>query len=201
MPSTKRIAFASVVAFAVAGVVLVACVLPAEYGKDPFGTGRRLGLLDLYEAKTGDAPASPPAATEKRAERPRTYKLDASSMALGPGMAFEYKYRLEQGASMVYAWSTETPVKYEFHGEPDDSRLKVTSYEKQVGDHAAGSLTAAFTGIHGWYWENTGKQPVTITIHSAGFFTSADEMRPKFDLEKHKLRTEHIEHALTEQKP
>ena len=198
MPSTKRIALATAIAFVVAGCVLVAFVLPAEYGRDPLGTGRRLGLLDLYEAKTGDAPPPPP--TQKNAERPKIYKVDASAMALGPGMAFEYKYRLDQGASMVYAWRTEAPVKYEFHGEPDDSRLKVVSYEKQVGDHAAGSLTAAFTGIHGWYWENTGKQPVTITIHSSGFFTSADEMRPKFDLEKHKMRTEHIEHALTEPK-
>jgi hypothetical protein len=199
MPSTRRIALAATIAFVVADFVLVAFVLPAEYGKDPLGTGKRLGLLDLYEAKTGDAPPPPP--TQNSTERPKTYKMDASTMALGPGLAFEYKYRLQQGASMVYAWSTEAPVKYEFHGEPDDSRLKVVSYEKQVGDHAAGSLTAAFTGIHGWYWENTGKQPVTIAIHSSGFFTSADEMRPKFDLEKHKMRTEHIEHPLTEPKP
>jgi hypothetical protein len=199
MPSTARIALASAVAFVVAGVVLTAFVLPAEYGKDPLGTGKRLGLLDLYEAKAGDAPLPPPA--QQTTERPKTYKVDASTMTLGPGMAFEYKYRLEQGASMVYAWRTETPVKYEFHGEPDDSRLKVVSYEKQAGDYAAGSLTAAFTGIHGWYWENTGKQPVTIVIHSSGFFTSADEMRPKFDLEKHKMRTEHIEHPLADPKP
>ena len=199
MPSTRRIALAALAALVVAGVVLTAFVLPAEYGKDPLGTGRRLGLLDLYEAKTGDPPPAPPAPPS--GERPKTYKVDASALELGPGMAFEYKYRLEQGASMVYAWSTEAPVKYEFHGEPDDSRLKVVSYEKQVGDHAAGALTAAFTGIHGWYWENIGKQPVTITIHSAGFFTAADEMRPKFDLEKHKMRTEHIDHPLTEPKP
>ena len=103
-------------------------------------------------------------------ERQKTYKVEASAMPLAPGMAFEYKYRLDQGASMVYAWSTETPVKYEFHGEPDDSRLKVVSYEKQVGDQSAGSLTAAFTGIHGWYWKTSAssrsRSPFTVPASS-----------------------------------
>ena len=60
---------------------------------------------------------------------------------------------------MVYAWKATGVVKYEFHGEPDDSRLKVQSYDKQDNDFASGTLTAPFTGIHGWYWETL----VTVT--------------------------------------
>jgi hypothetical protein len=193
-PSRKRIAAASVIALAVAALVLVAAVLPAEYGKDPLGTGKALGLLDLYEARDDTAPPPPATAT---AARPRTYKVDSSELKLGPGQAFEYKYRLDKGAGMVYAWQTSDRVKYEFHGEPDDPGLKVESYEKQEGDYASGALTAGFTGIHGWYWENASDRELTITVHSAGFFTSAEELRPRWDPVKHKNRVEHIPHELS----
>jgi hypothetical protein len=194
-PSRKRITAAAIGALAIAALVLFAAVLPAEYGKDPLGTGKALGLLDLYEASAGTAPPLPPAATTTT--RPRAYNVDSSELKLGPGQAFEYKYRLEKGASMVYAWKTTDRVKYEFHGEPDDHSLKVESYEKQEGDYASGGLTAGFAGIHGWYWENAGERELTITVHGAGFFTSAEELRPKWDPVKHKNRVEHIPHELS----
>jgi hypothetical protein len=193
-PSPKRIAGAAGMALAIAAVVLITTVLPAEYGRDPLGTGRALGLLDLYEASADTAPPPPTAAP---APRPHTYMVDSSELTLGPGQAFEYKYRLEKGASMVYAWKTTDRVKYEFHGEPDDHSLKVESYEKREGEYASGALTAAFTGIHGWYWENPGDRELIVTVTSAGFFTSAEELRPKWDPVKHKNRVEHVPHELS----
>src|SRR5438128_1562066 len=47
-PSPKQIAAAAAAALAIAALLLAAAVLPAEYGKDPLGTGKALGLLDLY---------------------------------------------------------------------------------------------------------------------------------------------------------
>jgi hypothetical protein len=38
---------------------------------------------------------------------------------------------------------------------------------------------------------------LTITIHSAGFLTAAEELRPKFDPVKHKSRVEQIPHELS----
>lgn len=195
MPSRKRIGAAAGIALGIAAVVLVTTVLPAEYGRDPLGTGRALGLLDLYEASADTTPLPLPATAT--ATRPRTYKVDVSELTLGPGQAFEYKYRMEKGAGMVYAWTATGRVKYEFHGEPDDHSLKVESYEKQEGDYASGALTVSFTGIHGWYWENPGDRELTITVTSAGFFTSAEELRPKWDPVKHKNRVEHIPHELS----
>jgi hypothetical protein len=87
-------------------------------------------------------------------------------------------------------------VKYEFHGEPEDHRLKVQSYEKQEGDFSSGTLTAPFTGIHGWYWENAGDRDLTITLTTAGFYTAANELRPKFDPVKHKEVVERVPHEL-----
>lgn len=192
-PSLSRLATTTVVAAAVAAGLLVTVVLPAEYGIDPVGTGKALGLLDLYAGESAPIRA-PVAATTLR---PRTYQVDTSTLVLGPGQSLEYKYRLEKGAAMVYAWSATGAVKFEFHGEPDDHLLKVESYEKAEGDYASGALTAGFAGIHGWYWENASDRELTVTIRSAGFFTDADEMRPRFDPVKHKDRIEHIPHELS----
>jgi hypothetical protein len=194
-PSRKRIAVAAGIALAIAALVLVTTILPAAYGRDPLGTGKALGLLDLYEASAGTAPPPPPATAPTA--RPRTYNVDMSELKLGPGQAFEYKYRMDKGAGMVYAWTATGRVKYEFHGEPDDHNLAVESYETQEGDYASGALTAGFTGIHGWYWENPGDRELTITVTSAGFFTSAEELRPTWDPVKHKNRVEHIPHELS----
>jgi hypothetical protein len=191
-----RVLPATLAALVVAAVLLVAIVMPAEYGRDPLGTGRVLGLLDLYEAKAGAAPLGPPPSADT--PRPQTYKIDESQLTLGPGQAFEYKYRLARGAAMVYAWRTDAPVKFEFHGEPDDRSQKVVTYEKRDGDRASGALTADFAGIHGWYWENPTDRTLTIRITSAGFFTSAEELRPRFDPVKHKDRIERIPHELSE---
>jgi hypothetical protein len=49
-PSMAKIATATLIAAAVAAVILVVAVLPAEYGVDPLGTGKALGLTDLANA-------------------------------------------------------------------------------------------------------------------------------------------------------
>jgi hypothetical protein len=195
MHSTRQIVVASVAALCVATVVLVAAVLPAEFGKDPLGTGKALGLLALYDADANPT-KSTTAEPARTTARPREYRVDTRALPLGPGQSFEFKYRLDKGGGMVYAWSANAPLKYEFHGEPSDRALQVQSYEKSQADYASGTLTAAFAGIHGWYWENTGDTPVTITITSAGFFTTAEEFRPTFDPIKHKDRVVQTTHEI-----
>ena len=46
-PSGQRVGRSVVIALVVAAIVLVVAVLPAEYGIDPTGIGRALGLLEL----------------------------------------------------------------------------------------------------------------------------------------------------------
>ena len=192
---TRQIATASLSALGVAAIVLVTAVLPAEFGIDPTGAGKALGLLALYDADANPTtPAAP--ASESAPVRPRQYRVDARTLPLGPGQAFEFKYRLDKGAGMVYAWSANARLKYEFHGEPSDRALQVQSYEKSEGDYASGTLTASFAGIHGWYWENTSNAPVAITITSAGFFTTAEEFRSAFDPVKHKNRVVQTTHEI-----
>ena len=151
-------------------------------------------LSGYLATSAGSAVAAAPATAPSA---PRVYKADASELTLKPHEAFEYKYRMESGASMVYSWIATGKVKYEFHGDPDDPTLKVETYEKQENDRAAGALTAAFAGIHGWYFENPSDRDVIISVNSAGFFSSAEELRPKYDHAKHKDVVETIPHELT----
>jgi hypothetical protein len=62
--SSRQLLKATAVAIAVASVLLVTMVLPAEYGIDPTGVGARLGLDALAEsAEAADASPSLPPAT------------------------------------------------------------------------------------------------------------------------------------------
>jgi hypothetical protein len=199
-PTRERLALATAMALVVAALLLVGAVLPAEYGIDPLGTGKALGLLELFEASAGDeiSPLPPPG---EATPLPRVFKTESTHFTLGPGQGFEYKYRIEQGGGMVYTWSATGKMKYEFHGDPDGISAIVLSYEKGEADFASGSFVASAAGIHGWYWENVGSAEATITLTSAGFYSAGDEMRPKWDPVKHKNRIEHIPHELAEVKP
>jgi hypothetical protein len=195
MTQTQRLALATGAALLVAAAVLVVAVLPAEYGVDPLGTGKTLGLLDLYRGAAAPAPdaAAPPAAAAPMT----TYKVDAVTFTLRPSEGFEYKYRIEKGGGLVYAWKATRPVNYEFHGEPDGAGIGVAvSYKKAAGARESGSFTAPSSGIHGWYWENASDEEMTITLNSSGFFSWADEFRQRFDPVKHKGVVDRIRHEL-----
>jgi len=177
--SKKRIGKASALALAVALLILFTTVLPAEYGIDPLRTGSALGLTGLAKAAAKPAGGrATPAQTGIYTAQPTGYKVDSEDLALRPGEGVEIKYHMQKGAGMVYAWKATAKAAFEFHGEPDQKPNKdyFESYEldDQAGqDHSYGSFTAPTTGIHGWFWENKGKQEVMIHLTAAGFFDSA----------------------------
>src|SRR5688572_16963859 len=51
LPSTRRLLRTTLIAAGVAALLLVAFVLPAEYGVDPTGIGRVLGLKQMGDSK------------------------------------------------------------------------------------------------------------------------------------------------------
>lgn len=61
--SRKDITMAIGIAFLVALTLLVTIVMPAEYGVDPIGTGRALGLTALPGAAAAATPVAPPKGT------------------------------------------------------------------------------------------------------------------------------------------
>jgi hypothetical protein len=190
-----RLLAATIGALLVAALILVVAVLPAEYGLDPIGTGKALGLLDLYKG-AADPPPAPP--SDVMAEPPMTtYKTDAVVFTLRPSEGFEYKYRIDKGGGLVYSWTATRTVNYEFHGEHDGAPSgTAVSYEKSSGTRGAGSFTAPAGGIHGWFWENTTDDAMTITLTSAGYYRWADEFRQHFDPVKHKSVVDRIRHEL-----
>ncbi len=164
-PSATKIVLATAVALLLAGAVLLAVVLPAEYGLDYLGAGRLLGLVAMGEQRPGVLTT-----------RPEAYHVDRRTFLLGPYQAVEYKYRLEVGDSMVFSWQATTPVMVDLHSQPDGApEGYAESFDRRTSAAASGTYTAPFGGIHGWYWENPSRTDVTITLTTSGFYSHALE--------------------------
>ena len=180
----QRILVAAGAALLGAGLILVMFVLPAEYAIDPLGTGARTGLLDLglvgqqVEALSSTAAAGT-GTTTIVVPQDKAFKQETVEFKVGPREGMEYKYRLDKGEALLYSWKTTGPVNYEFHAEPDGApRGYAQTYEKVDNkSEASGTLTAPFPGIHGWYWENTTDQEITVTLTSAGYYNLSHEFR------------------------
>ena len=179
----NRLAVAVGAALLAAGLILVMFVLPAEYAVDPLGVGAKTGLLDLgvtgQQVQALNASASNgagQAAIIVRQERP--FAQETVDFKVAPHEGMEYKYRLDKGEALLFSWKATLPVNYEAHAEPDGApRGYAQSYEKGQGQSESGTLTAPFSGIHGWFWENTSDQEVTVTVTTAGFYNLSHEFR------------------------
>lgn len=157
----RRVAVASGAALLAAVVALVAVVLPAEYGVDPLGSGKALGLLALAEPRQDALHAAASG-----------YRPDQVSFRLEPFESVEYKYRLEAGGVLVFAWRASGPVLAELHAEPDGAPPGFAeSFDKVRSAASDGSYRAPFDGWHGWFWENRGTEAVTVELRAAGFFS------------------------------
>ena len=175
-PSRRTIAKAAAAALVVAGIILVTIVLPAEYGIDPLGTGAATGLTRLSRAQPPPIVAS---ASGPVRPQPADYKVDTRQFGLLPfGGYVEYKYPLEPGATILYTWKATGEVNFDFHTEPAGKPPGTSdSFERGTAREGRGSYTAPYAGIHGWFWENAGETPVTVTVTTAGFYTAAKEFR------------------------
>lgn len=167
-PSRRQLLIGTLVAFVVAAVVLVAIVLPAEYGVDPIRIGKLLGLTEMAESSEISA--------QVMNAHPKKYLSGRVVINVKPGEGLEYKALLAQGEPLLYSWSAVgAPVHFEFHGEPTEGEWPkdyYRSYEMKDGaQEAHGSFVAPFTGNHGWYWKNSSSEPVTITLEASGYYT------------------------------
>ena len=177
----ERIALAVGIALLVSGIMLVIGVLPAEFGVDPTGVGRRLGLLALSDVKSQltafEQARDDRESAQTVALQERPFQQETVKFALAPGEFVEYRYRLDKGESLLYSWQATAGVNVEFHAEPDGApKGYAETYEKQGAvERASGTLIAPFAGIHGWFWENATNQPVTVSLTAAGFYNVSHE--------------------------
>ena len=137
----------------------------AQTGQTPGGTPA--GVPPVY----APYPARPEGPLDPRTD---SYKIDAIDMTLFPGQAVEYKYRLVQGATMIYSWKADAPVRFDFHTVPDGKPISASeTFMRGTVSQGQGTYRAPYPGLHGWYWKNAGKEPVTIVLNASGFFTEA----------------------------
>jgi hypothetical protein len=192
LPSTRRLLRSTAIAAAVAAGILVTTVLPAEYGVDPTGIGRMLGLTQMGEIKmqlareAASAAAEPAVVTSAGAEAtglaatpvpsaptPPAGKSDVTEVILHPNPASgkEIKLVMRKGAHVNYSWAVnQGVVNYDTHG--DSPTTNYHGYAKATAVKAdSGLLTAAFDGHHGWYWRNRGTDTVVVTLRTSGDYS------------------------------
>jgi len=188
------------IAAVVASALLVTCVLPAEYGVDPTGIGRVLGLTQMGEVKLALAEeAASSAAAEASADSviaaaeaaPGDAALagtvsgaapgertDTTEITLVAGKGGEVKLLMPAGSRAAYAWTvTGGVVNYDMHGDSTNApKGWFVSYKKSQGVSSdVGELVAGFTGNHGWYWRNRGAAPVTVRVVTTGSYGAIDK--------------------------
>lgn len=182
LPSTRRLIKTTIVAAVVSLVILVTTILPAEYGIDPTGAGRLLGLHVL--APTGELDETVISDSSKTAtvisseggslwKSNATPKSDTVTLTLLPKQGIEVKSPMNAGDNFVFNWQVSGgSVYFDMHGEPPNAaKDEFTSY--WIGNNqqqASGNFVASFEGTHGWYWQNNGVDAVTITLTTTGFY-------------------------------
>jgi len=198
LPSSSQLLRSTAIAAVVAVVLLVTIVLPAEYGVDPTGVGRALGLKQMGEIKmalakeaaadaatpspigTAPAVASSAVADTTSVLPDSTVNARVTTITLQPTQGREIKLTMKKGARVNYSWSTDRGVvNYDTHGDPVPMpRGFYHGYGKGQGQASdTGVLIAAFDGIHGWFWRNRGKVVVTVTLRVSGDYEDLKEIK------------------------
>ena len=194
-PSGKTLLISSVVALAIALIVLVTVIWPAEYGRDPTGIGDLLGITGMSTAPTvtievvdniggneslreveipdfGDPVPLPNPNVHQPADAPP--ETVTMTVELESGAETEIKLVLRENQMISYSWSVDEGIVYsDFHGHTPEfgEDFWVRYQEDQRGSSAEnGSLVAPFAGEHGWYWVNLEDRAVTITLTVTGYF-------------------------------
>ena len=196
----KSVAAALVAALA----AFVLFVLPAEFGRDPTGVGRLLGLNQLAAVEddhddepsrtvVGTYPGLPDADTFDYFEpdvfgepfskgHEKAFRDETFTIRLDVSEQVEYKAIMDRGDAVVYTWSVDASTVYtDFHADPGADAEGYPEgyfirYRESETAEDSGSLVAPFAGYHGWYWLNIEERPVTITLRVAGYFDRIEEL-------------------------
>lgn len=99
------------------------------------------------------------------------YREDTTTVTIPAEGSIEYKLFVQEGDAFEYEWSAGVILFFDFHGERDgDTSGDFESHKAGTSGRDEGSLTAPFTGTHGWYWENQGDEDVTVELSTQGVY-------------------------------
>ena len=206
-PSVASLVRSTAVAAAVAAVLAVTCVWPAEYAIDPTGVGHILGLTQMGETKLangkkallqspssvhfasgshiisdampiGGAWARLAQAAPAAVTKAPAAKTDTLEIVLEPNAKMELKAWMKKGDSYSFTWSASSAINFNFHGEKHNAPAsEYTEYKKGVATTDKGEFTAGYDGTHGWSWRNRTKQPITVKATVAGSYEKFAEKK------------------------
>jgi hypothetical protein len=194
--------------FSGAILLLFFFILPAEYGYDPTGIGKSVGILNFsknpedsgeintetiviegqypvipndFDSWYPDILGEPFSKTHEK-----IFSNDTIIVELQSGEQVEYKALMEQGDAMIYSWSVDKGIVYtDFHADPTLNKDSYPDdyyirYRESETANSSGSLVASFSGNHGWYWLNIEEHPIKITLEVSGFYSEIKELGRSF---------------------
>ena len=197
LPSEAQLAKSTIKAFAVAMILLVTIILPAEYAVDPTGVGNLLGLKRMGEIKVQlaeEAQVNAEEATMKVEKNENEsmaeinepaavatpviendIKKEVITRTVSPDQGFEIKALMDSGKTVEYTWTASgSGLNYDAHGENNFGDFK--SYSKGVSEtEKSGTIKAPFDGEHGWFWRNRTSAPIQLSLEVSGEFDSLKE--------------------------
>lgn len=162
--TTRTLAYAIGFALLFAALVLTVAILPAQYNIDPTGLGKAMGLTALADADSA-------ASTSVSAGATTANESDSVEIKIPVGKGLEYKFNVEAGEKLSYVWTSDVAVYFDFHGEPaGDTTGYFESFTIATSNDMRGTLTAPFTGSHGWYWKNESDKVITVSLQTEGSY-------------------------------
>ncbi len=190
LPSSAQLLRSTVIAALSAIVILVAVILPAEYGIDPTGVGKVLGLKEMGDIKRelSEEAARDHGAQSRTDPRPiffdrvfdalvgtahakeKTAWTDTVRFDLAPGATHELKLTMKKGDVAEFDMAVEGGrVNFDLHAHGKGQSI---TYEKGRGSTGSkGRIEAAFDGEHGWFWRNRDKSALTVTVQLRGTYS------------------------------
>lgn len=194
LPSKAQLLKSTAIAIVIATVILITAVLPAEFGFDPTGIGKLIGLKKMGEIKTSLAKD---AAIEREKERANKAQMlntmkpknvspsaeavvkpkanlrkDSMTVTLRPDEATEIKLSMKKGEQVNFAWQSDNgKANFDTHGDSKSLNINYHNYDKGSMVKDEGMLEASFDGHHGWFWRNRTSGVMNITLEVSGEYS------------------------------
>ena len=190
LPSSAQLLKSTIIAIIMIVILFVMVILPAEYGTDPTGVGKLLGLKEmgdikmslLEESQNESLQESEPFSIDTdsvEAEKiSNTINEDVVEITIEPGKAIEIKLEMKIGDVVQYEWRTiKGGLNYNLHGDGYKGSKKSINYKKgRMVSSDSGELKAEFDGYHGWFWRNREKFSVTVILQTSGDYIRIKQM-------------------------
>ena len=190
LPTSAQLLKSTVIAIIMAIILLVMVILPAEYGTDPTGVGRLLGLKEMGEIKMSLLDESYKESSQQNTTPSieidyteevmvnNTINKDVVEITIEPGQAIEIKLEMKSGSLVQYEWKTIMGgLNYNLHGDGYKGSQQFISYKKgRMVPSDSGMLKAEFDGYHGWFWRNREKFSVTVSLQTSGDYIQIKQM-------------------------